>query len=183
MCLQVEFAGICAKRCLIRIFHVVRTSSDHFIPCEEHFRPVLPTIAGNVDYLTLRGQLTTIDELLRTSGVEKDFVMRSLEHWVRALHGSKVREMQMEDPRALRQAMKDEGFAQAQRRRAQSEARVAIFKNEFLGRPMRSEGFENRALLYFRMRPLDAKPFSQNAACAKSDFLTSKSKTRTNPYR
>jgi hypothetical protein len=50
------------------------------------------------------------------------------------------------DPRALREAMKDEHFAQAQRRRAQTEARVAIFKNEFLGRPMRSEGFKNRAL-------------------------------------
>jgi hypothetical protein len=50
------------------------------------------------------------------------------------------------DPRALREAMKDQHFAQAQRRRAQTEARVAIFKNEFLGRPMRSEGFENRAL-------------------------------------
>jgi hypothetical protein len=50
------------------------------------------------------------------------------------------------DPRALREAMKDEHFAQAQRRRAQTEARIAIFKNEFLGRPMRSEGFENRAL-------------------------------------
>ena len=50
------------------------------------------------------------------------------------------------DLRALREAMKDEQFAQAQRRRAQTEARVAIFKNEFLGRPMRSEGFENRAL-------------------------------------
>jgi hypothetical protein len=50
------------------------------------------------------------------------------------------------DPRALREAVKDERFAQAQRRRAQTEARIAIFKNEFLGRPMRSEGFENRAL-------------------------------------
>ncbi len=50
------------------------------------------------------------------------------------------------DPRALREAMKDQHFAQAQRRRAQTEARVGIFKNEFLGRPMRSEGFENRAL-------------------------------------
>jgi len=50
------------------------------------------------------------------------------------------------DPRALREAMKDEHFAHAQRRRAQTEARVAIFKNEFLGRPMRAEGFENRAL-------------------------------------
>src|SRR6266478_5146317 len=51
-----------------------------FIPCEEHFRPVLPTIEGNVDYLALRGQPTTIDELLRTSGVENEFVMRSLEN-------------------------------------------------------------------------------------------------------
>jgi hypothetical protein len=50
------------------------------------------------------------------------------------------------DPRALRAAMKDEHFARAQRRRAQTEARVGIFKNEFLGRPMRAEGFENRAL-------------------------------------
>jgi hypothetical protein len=50
------------------------------------------------------------------------------------------------NPRALREAMKQERFAQCQRRRAQTEARVAIFKNEFLGRPMRAEGFENRAL-------------------------------------
>ena len=49
-------------------------------------------------------------------------------------------------PRALREALKEERFAQAQRRRAQTEARVAIFKNEFLGRPMRAEGFEHRAL-------------------------------------
>jgi hypothetical protein len=34
------------------------------------------------------------------------------------------------DPRALREAMKDEHFAQAQRRRAQTEGRIAIFKNE-----------------------------------------------------
>jgi hypothetical protein len=33
-----------------------------FIPGKEHFRPVLPTIEGNVDYLALRGQLTTMDE-------------------------------------------------------------------------------------------------------------------------
>jgi hypothetical protein len=50
------------------------------------------------------------------------------------------------DPRALREAMKDQHFAQAQRRRAQTEGRIAIFKNEFLGRPMRAEGFCNRNL-------------------------------------
>jgi hypothetical protein len=64
-----------------------------FIPCEQHFRPVLPTIEGNVDYLTLRGQLTTMDELLRTSGIEDEFVTRSLNHWVKTLSQSKVDEI------------------------------------------------------------------------------------------
>ena len=64
-----------------------------FIPCEEHFRPVLPTIQGNVDYLALRGQLTTMDELLRTSGVENEFVMRSLNHWIKTLSQSEVEQM------------------------------------------------------------------------------------------
>jgi len=66
-----------------------------FIPCEEHFRPVLPTIEGNVDYLALRGQLTTMDELLRTSGVENEFVVRSLKHWVKTLSQSKVEQIEL----------------------------------------------------------------------------------------
>jgi hypothetical protein len=47
----------------------------------------------------------------------------------------------------LRERMKEEEFAGLQTRRAQTEARIAIFKNGFLGRPMRSKGFvcrENR---------------------------------------
>ena len=66
-----------------------------FIPCEEHFRPVLPTIEGNVDYLALRGQLTTMDELLRTSGVENEFVRRSLEHWIKTLSESKMEQIEL----------------------------------------------------------------------------------------
>ena len=66
-----------------------------FIPCEEHFRPVLPTIQGNVDYLALRGQLTTMDELLRTSGVENEFVMRSLNHWIKTLSQSEVEQIEL----------------------------------------------------------------------------------------
>ena len=66
-----------------------------FIPCEEHFRPVLPTIEGNVDYLSLRGQLTTMDELLRTSGVENEFVMRSLNHWIKTLSQSEVAQIEL----------------------------------------------------------------------------------------
>jgi hypothetical protein len=66
-----------------------------FIPCEGHFRPVLPTIEGNVDYLALRGQLTTMDELLRTSGVENEFVTRSLEQWIKTLSQSKVEQIEL----------------------------------------------------------------------------------------
>jgi hypothetical protein len=66
-----------------------------FIPCEEHFRPVLPTIEGNVDYRELRGQLIVIDELLRTSGAEQDFVMRSLQHWVELLHEAKLESVEL----------------------------------------------------------------------------------------
>ncbi len=64
-----------------------------FIPCEMHFRPVLPTIEGNVDYLTLRGQLITMDELLRTSCVENEFVTRSLQNCVKTLSQSGVEQI------------------------------------------------------------------------------------------
>src|SRR6266568_4576906 len=68
-----------------------------FIACEEHFRPILPTIEGNVDYWTLREQLTVIDELLRTGGVEKDFITRSLQHWIKTLHEAKVEGIELSD--------------------------------------------------------------------------------------
>jgi len=44
----------------------------------------------------------------------------------------------------LRERMKEKDFAQLQTRRAQTESRIAIFKNGFLGRPMRSKGFVHR---------------------------------------
>ena len=44
----------------------------------------------------------------------------------------------------LRERMKEERFVNLQKRRAQTEPRIAIFKNGFLGRPMRSKGFLNR---------------------------------------
>lgn len=51
------------------------------IPFPQELRPPLPTIVGNVDYLTLRQRLEQIDVLLRQGGVERAFVERSLEHW------------------------------------------------------------------------------------------------------
>ena len=51
------------------------------IPFPQELRPQLPTIVGNVDYLTLRQRLEQIDALLRDSGVERQFVQRALERW------------------------------------------------------------------------------------------------------
>jgi hypothetical protein len=49
-------------------------------------------------------------------------------------------------PSLLRERMKEEKFARLQRRRAQTEARIAILKRNFLGRPMRARSFEHREL-------------------------------------
>jgi hypothetical protein len=54
------------------------------IPFPQELRPRLPTIVGNVDYLTLRQRLEQIDTLLREGGVERDFVQRALAGWTRA---------------------------------------------------------------------------------------------------
>jgi hypothetical protein len=47
---------------------------------------------------------------------------------------------------SLRERMQDQRFAQLQSRRGQTEGRVGIFKNCFLGRPCRSKGFVHRDL-------------------------------------
>jgi hypothetical protein len=51
------------------------------LPFPQELRPQLPTIVGNVDYLSLRQRLEEIDCLLHESGVEDDFVQRALANW------------------------------------------------------------------------------------------------------
>jgi IS5 family transposase len=51
------------------------------IPFPQELRPSLPTIVGNVDYLTLRQRLEQIDHLLIVSGLERHFVLLSLAGW------------------------------------------------------------------------------------------------------
>lgn len=48
------------------------------------------------------------------------------------------------DPKSLKKRMKEDPFAAVQTRRAQTEARIGIFKNQFLGRPLRAKGYDNR---------------------------------------
>ena len=47
-------------------------------------------------------------------------------------------------PQELKERMGDSTFRNIQKRRAQTEARIGILKNDFLGRPLRSKGFEHR---------------------------------------
>lgn len=48
--------------------------------------------------------------------------------------------------RELQERTKDKRFCGLQKRRAQTEGRIGILKNDFLGRPLRSKGFEHREL-------------------------------------
>jgi len=49
-------------------------------------------------------------------------------------------------PQELKERVRSWKFKKLQRRRSQTEGRVAILKNVFVGRPMRSKGYENRSL-------------------------------------
>lgn len=49
------------------------------------------------------------------------------------------------DPAVLRARLRDARFQQLQLRRGQTEARIAIFKNGFLGAPLLAKGHENQA--------------------------------------
>jgi hypothetical protein len=49
-------------------------------------------------------------------------------------------------PAALKQRLQEEKFVDSQRRRSQTEARIGIFKNQFLGRPLKAKGFKHREL-------------------------------------
>jgi hypothetical protein len=76
------------------------------IPFPEELRPRLPTIVGNVDYLTLRQRLEQIDTLLRQSGVERDFVQRALAAWKRAAAGEPTAREQEKFQQRSRRALR-----------------------------------------------------------------------------
>ncbi len=73
------------------------------IPFPQEFRPPLPTVVGNVDDLTLRQRLEQIDALVRASGVEREFVERTLAPWIsRAARVPTAREQLKFQPRSRR---------------------------------------------------------------------------------
>ena len=48
------------------------------------------------------------------------------------------------NPAVMREKMGEKEFAAGQRRRASTEGRIGLFKNNFLGKPLRAKGFRNR---------------------------------------
>jgi Transposase DDE domain len=90
------------------------------IPFPQELRPRLPTIVGNVDYLTLRQRLEQIDTLLRQSGAERDFVQRALAAWKRAASG---------EPTALEQ----EKFQQRSRRALRCTVLRTLLQEDYRG--------------------------------------------------
>ncbi len=74
------------------------------IPFPQELRPRLPTITGNVDYLTLRLRMEQIDSLLRESGLEASFEARALAGWMgkREPSAKEQRKFQQRSRQALR---------------------------------------------------------------------------------
>lgn len=82
--------------------------SSFIIPFPTDLRPRLPTIVGNVDYLTLRQRLEQIESLLQASGLESDFVEKALQDWLKPRPASRPptarqqQQFQLRSRRALR---------------------------------------------------------------------------------
>jgi hypothetical protein len=82
--------------------------SSLIIPFPTDLRPRLPTIVGNVDYLTLCQRLQQIESLLQASGLEADFVEQALQDWLKPKPASRLptarqqQQFQLRSRRALR---------------------------------------------------------------------------------
>jgi hypothetical protein len=82
--------------------------SSLIIPFPTDLRPRLPTIVGNVDYLTLRQRLEQIESLLQAGGLESDFVEKALQDWLKPKPASRLptarqqQQFQLRSRRALR---------------------------------------------------------------------------------
>ncbi len=75
------------------------------LPFQPPLPQVLPTIEGNVDYRNLREQFHRIDQLLRQSGLEREFIQSDLNRWSQGQESVSARAQrtrQIHSQRALR---------------------------------------------------------------------------------
>ena len=113
-----------------------------------------------VDWKLYRDQVPSDQKILRESVERMEKGLEGyLPKWVvsdrgffsvsnkRYLEGRGIRDgMCPKSVQELRRRMEDGEFREHQRRRGQTEGRIGIVKNEFLGRPLRSKGFESREM-------------------------------------
>jgi hypothetical protein len=80
--------------------------SSLMIPFPTELRPRLPTIVGNVDYLTLRQRLEQIERLLEAGGLEAHFVEQALQGWLKSASGPPTARQQQQFQRRSRRALR-----------------------------------------------------------------------------
>jgi hypothetical protein len=79
---------------------------------------------------------------LQEVGTDRGFDSQANQNWLTA---QKIYNgICPKNPRQLQERMKEERFRRLHQRRSQTEGRIGIFKNEFLGRPLRAKGFTHR---------------------------------------
>ena len=83
-----------------------------------------------------------IGQYPRAAGADRGFDSKENRRWLEAQGIQNA--LCPRSPQELKERMGDPTFRKIQKRRAQTEARIGILKNDFLGRPMRSKGFEHR---------------------------------------
>jgi len=76
--------------------------SSKIIPFQLPLPPTLPTIEGNVDYRLFRDQLLFIDQQLKTSGLETQFIQTDLERCLKANPKTSPRQQQNHQLHATR---------------------------------------------------------------------------------
>jgi hypothetical protein len=80
--------------------------SSLIIPFPTELRPSLPTIVGNIDYLTLRRRLEQIESLLRASALESNFVEQALQGWLASASRRPTAQQQQQFQRRSRRALR-----------------------------------------------------------------------------
>jgi hypothetical protein len=82
--------------------------SNSLLVFQPELRPSLPTVMGNVDYQNFQAQLERIDELLRASGLETQFVAQCVQRWQAAAPNPRARTAQAlgKYPQRSRQALR-----------------------------------------------------------------------------
>jgi len=107
------------------------------------YREVAPPDTLMLEESLQRQNAMDIDQPVEEVVGDRGFASRKLERWLK--EAQVTSSICPRDPAGLRERMKDPRFARSQKRRASTEARIAILKNSGGGRPCRAKGFDNRA--------------------------------------